>query len=168
MWSFSNLLLRVYSYIKSNPVCACKLWRTLLIHPPFLPSCFYSLEKRGNGNVGQDVECVPLHECVWGWPKGRSPNSCVLVPVSRHLVHSTHSAGTQFGERRPSPPLKSSVHPSVPSHCPRGSRQPQLKTDLLERAQVQQGVCPTAKCCASVSFRLTRGLCSSLSCFWAD
>lgn len=85
---------------------------------------------------------------VWGWPKGRSPNSCVLVPVSRHLVHSTRNAGIQGREWCPSPPLKSSVHPSIPSHCPQGSRRPQLNTDLPERAQVQQGVCPTAKSCA--------------------
>lgn len=87
---------------------------------------------------------------------------------SRHLVHSTCNVGTQGGEWCPSPPLKSSVHPSIPSHCPQGSRRPQLNTDLPERAQVQQGVCPTAKCCASVSFRLMGGLCSSLFCFWGD
>lgn len=107
-----------------------------------------------------------LNVPVWGWPKGRSPNSCVLVPVSRHLVHSTRNAGTHGGEQRPSPPLKSSVHPSIPSHCPRGSRRPQLNTDLPERAQVQQGVCPAAKCCASVFFGLMRGLCSTLFRFW--
>lgn len=102
------------------------------------------------------------------WPKGRSPNSCVLVPVSRHLVHSTRNAGTQGGERCPSPPLKSSIHPSIPSHCPWGSRRPQLNTDLPEQAQVHQGVCPTAKSCASISFGLMRGFCSSLFRFWGD
>lgn len=114
--------------------------------------------------------CSSSHMCVsvWGWPKGRSPNSCVLVPASRHLVHSTCNAGTQGGEWCPSLPLKSSVHPSIPSHCPWGSRRPQLNTDLPERAQVQQGVCPTAKCCACVSFGLMGGLCSSLFCFWGD
>ena len=121
----------------------------------------YSLEKMA-------VLDKMLNVSVWGWPKGRSPNSCVLVPVSRHLVHSTRNAGTRGGERCPSPPLKSSVHPSIPSHCPQGSRQPQLNTDLPERAQVQQGVCPTAKCCASVSFRLMRELCSPLFHFWGD
>lgn len=34
--------------------------------------------------------------CVCGLgPKAALPNSCVLVPVSRHLVHSTHNAGTR-------------------------------------------------------------------------
>lgn len=99
-----------------------------------------------------------LNVSLWAWPKGRSSNSCVLVPASRHLVHSTHNAGTQGEKRCPSPPLKSSVHPSIPSHCPQGSSRPQLNTDLPEQAQVQQGVCPTAKCCASVSLGLMRGL----------
>lgn len=100
---------------------------------------------------------------VRGWPKGSSPNSCLLAPASTHLVHSTCNAGTEGGEWCPSLPLKSSVHPPIPSHCPRGSRRAQLNTDLPERAQVQQGVCSSAKFGASVSFWLLRGCCFTLS-----
>lgn len=105
---------------------------------------------------------------VRGWPKGSSPNSCLLAPASTHLVHSTCNAGTEGGEWCPSLPLKSSVHPPIPSHCPRGSRRAQLNTDLPERAQVQQGVCSSAKFGASVSFWLLRGCCFTLSHFWRD
>jgi len=77
-----------------------------------------------------------------------------LSAGSRHLVHSTCNTGSEDEEWCPSLPLKSSVHPSTLSYCPWGSRRPQLNTDLPEQAQVQQGVCPTAKCCVSVSLGL--------------
>lgn len=103
--------------------------------------------------IRSDVECVPLHIhlFVWSWSKGRLPNICLLVAGNRHLVQLTCDAGAEGVDWCPSLLLKSSVHPSTPSHCTRGSREPQLNTDLPEQTQVQQGVCSTAKWCTSVS-----------------